>query len=380
MVKRALFRANCKIPRWSLFSFIALLAIVGCSKKKETPPPNPIPVHIARAEAKDVPYYISTVGHMEAYQTVNIMAQVNGQLMKTYFPDGADVKEGDLLYLIDQRPYLADLEKAEGELEENIANLGFAERTAERNATLVKDEYISQNDYDSLITNVISGEALVKQSRGDVDNAKINLGYTTIYAPLSARAGESQIRDGNIILESAETTLVTLNQITPIYSVFFINEKDLPMVQRYKAKYGDLKVLAAVNDPETPTYKGDLTFIDNGIDISTGMIKLKGTHANEDKVLWPNEYVKVKLILDTIENAVLVPFETIQTSPKQKYVYVMKGNKTVERRNVITGQIQEDNTIVITKGLKAGEKVITVGQINLYPGAKVTVVEDEDDG
>lgn len=362
-----------------VFSVLVGLAAIGCSKKQMEGELKPTPVHVTRSISKDVPYYISTVGHMEAYEVVNVMAQVNGQLMKTYFPDGADVKQGQLLYHIDQRPYMADLEKAEGELEENLANLGYAERTAERNAKLVKDEYISQNDYDSLITNVIATDAAVKQSRADVDNAKINLGYTTIYAPLDARAGESQVRDGNLILESAETTLVTLNKITPIYSVFYINEKDLPAVQRYQGKPQKLKVFVTVEDIKTPTFEGELTFIDNGIDISTGMIKLKGTHPNKDKVLWPNEYVKVKLILDTLENAVIVPFEAVQTSPKGKYLYVVKGNKTAERRDVTVGQMQEGNTIVITKGLKVGEKVVTVGQLNLYPGAKVNIVQSEED-
>lgn len=362
-----------------VFSVLVLLAFGGCSKKQAPIEPKPTPVHISRAISKDVPYYISTVGHMEAYEVVNLMAQVNGQLMKTYFADGADVKQGQLLYLIDQRSYLADLEKAEGELEQNLANLGYAERTAERNAKLVKDEYISQNDYDNLITNVISGDGAVKQSRAAVDNAKINLGYTTVYAPIDARAGESQVRDGNLILENAETTLVTLNKITPIYSVFYINEKDLPAVQRYQAQSQNLKVLVTVEDVQTPTYEGELTFIDNGIDISTGMIKLKGTHQNESKVLWPNEYVKVKLILDTLENAVVIPFEAVQTSPKGKYLYTVKGNKTVERRDVTVGQMQEDNTIVVTKGLKAGEKVVTVGQLNLYPGAKVSIVQAVED-
>lgn len=359
-------------------SLILAFLCLGCSKKQAPEEPKPVPVQFARAEARNVPYYITTVGHMEAYQIVNVMAQVNGQLMKTYFPDGADVKEGDLLYLIDQRTYLADLEKAEGELEQNLANLGYSERTAERNAKLVKDEYISQNDYDNLITNVITNDAAVKQSRADVDNAKINLGYTTIYAPLSARAGESQVRDGNIILESAETTLVTLNQITPIYSVFYINEKDLPKVKRYQAQYGDLNVYVTVDDPNCSPYEGKLTFVDNGIDITTGMIKLKGTHPNEDKFLWPNQYVKVKLILDTLDDATVIPVEAVQNSPKGKYVYVLKGNKTVDKRNVKVGQMQEDNTIVITEGLKANEKVITIGQVNLYPGAKVSVVQNED--
>ncbi|MCB0383982.1 MAG: efflux RND transporter periplasmic adaptor subunit [Bdellovibrionales bacterium] len=364
-----------------LYSAIFILSLMtfSCSKKQQQAEPKPMPVKIARAISKDVPSYISTVGHVEAYQTVNIMGQVNGLLMKTYFPDGADIKQGELLYLIDQRPYLADLEKAEGELAESLASLGYAERTAERNSQLVRDEYISQNDYDNLVTTVLVDDAQVTQSRADVENAKINLSYTTIYSPLDARAGESFVRDGNLILESAETTLVTLNQITPIYGTFFINEKDLPKVQRYQAKYKDLKTYATVDDPESPTYEGTLTFIDNGVDLSTGMIKLKATFPNTDKVMWPNQYINVKLILDTLENAVLVPFEAVQNSSNGKYVYVVKGNQTVEMRKVTVGQMQANNTIVISQGVKAGEKVVTEGQINLYPGVKVSVMTSEED-
>ncbi|NGX51511.1 MAG: Multidrug resistance protein MdtA [Chlamydiae bacterium] len=360
-------------------ALLLIIALCGCTKKAVKPEVKPTPVKVVRALSKDVPNYISTVGHMEAFQVVNIMGQVDGQLMKTYFTDGADIKQGDLLYLIDQRTYLADLEKAEGALAENLATLGYAERTTERNSKLVRDEYISQNDFDNLVTNVLVDDALVIQSRAEVENAKINLAYTTIYSPLDARAGESLVRDGNLVLESAETALVTLNQITPIYATFFINEKDLPRVQRYKAQEGDLKTYITVDDPQSPTYEGSLTFIDNVVDLSTGMIKLKATFTNDDKVMWPNQYIKVKLILNMIENAVIIPFEAVQTSSKGKYVYVVKGNKRVELRPITVGQMQEENSIVITKGLQARDRVVTVGQINLYPGAKVIIVQDEED-
>ncbi|MEM8727338.1 MAG: efflux RND transporter periplasmic adaptor subunit [Chlamydiota bacterium] len=362
-----------------VYSLFIAVAIFGCSKKKVSHEIRPIPIQAVRAESKDVPYYISTVGRLEPYEVVNLMAQVSGQLVKTYFADGADLKQGQLLYLIDQRSYIAALEQAEGELEENLAKLRFAERTAERSARLVKDGYISQKDYDSLITTVIAGDAAVKQSRAAVDNAKINLGYTTIYSPSDGRAGESKIRDGNLILESGETTLVTLNKIDPIYSVFYINEKELPAVRRYREKSEKLKVYVTIDDKNAPTFEGELTFIDNGIDVSTGMIKLKATHPNEDKMLWPNQFVKVKLVLDTLESAVIVPSESVRTGPDGKYLYVVKGNQTVERREVIVGQRQRNNTVVITEGIKPGERVVTVGQFNLYPGAQVRTVQTEDD-
>lgn len=349
---------------------LLLLIMAGCSKK---PPPKelkPIPIKAAIAVAKDVPLYIKTVGLMAAYQTVNVMAQADGLLMNTFFEDGSDVKQGELLYLIDERPYIASLKQAEGALEESIANLQYAQRTAERNSQLALDEYISQNTFDQLVTTVQTDQEVVKQNQAELDTAKINLSYTTIYSPLDARAGKSLIDDGNLILEGAETTLVTLNQITPIYATFFINEKDLLRVKDYQGK-GELKTLVTAPGKQPLTYEGKLTIINNEVDALTGMIKLWATLPNEEKVLWPNQYVQIELILDTIENAVLVPFEAVQTNSKGKYVYVVRANQTVEMRSVQVGQMDGDQMIVIASGLKANEVVVTEGHINLYDGAKV---------
>lgn len=363
-----------------LINLLILGAIsTSCSKKSIEVAPKAAPVKMARAIVRDVPSYIQTVGHMEAFSFVNIMAQADGRLIKTYFQDGADVNEGDLLFLIDQRPYLASLKKAEGALEESRANLMYDQRTVERNSKLVQDEYISQDTFDNLVTTLEANEGVVKQNKADVDTAEINLGYTTIYSPINARAGERFVYDGNLILESGATTLVTLNQITPIYASFFINEKDLPRVQRYQKKYGGLKTVITLEDPEVPSHEGTLSFIDNGIDLATGMIKLKSILPNEDKVLWPNQYVQVTLVLETLKDAVLIPFEAVQNNSKGKYVYVIKGSQTVEMRQIEVGQMQEDNTIVVLKGIKENERVVKEGQINLYDGAKVRVIKDFDE-
>jgi multidrug efflux system membrane fusion protein len=361
----------------ALFSFMGFF---GCSKKKVEQTERATPVKMTRAIAKTVPLYIKTVGHMEAFNIVNIMAQADGRLIKTYFNDGDYVQEGDLLFLIDQRPYLASLKQAEGALEESLANMMYAKRTAERNAALVQDDYISKDTFDSLVTNAQADEGAVKQNEAALDNAEINLSYTTIYSPITGKAGERLIDDGNLILESAETTLVTLNQLSPIYSTFFINGKDLPKVQRYQKDH-PLEVIVKVDDTEVSPYLGTLTFIDNGVDLSTGMIKMKATLLNEDRTLWPNQYVQVQLNLSTLEDAILVPFEAIETNSKGKYVYVIKGNQTVEMRQVTVGQMQEKNMIVVLKGLKEKEKVVTEGQMNLYNGAKVKIIQDanEDD-
>jgi len=358
--------------------FFSLLALtLSCSTKKKKHEVKPVPVKVTTSITKDVPLYLKTVGHMEAYNTVHIMAQANGRLMRTYFNDGDDISEGDLLFLIDQRPYLASLKKAEGALEESIANMMYAKRTAERNTPLVKDEYISINTYDKLVTSVEADEGVVKQTEASFDTAEINLSYTTIYSPINAKAGERLIDDGNLILEDIETKLVTLNQITPIYATFFIGEKDLPNIQHFQEKNGELLTVISSENPHHPPYEGLLTFIDNEVDLATGMIKLKATLGNQEKTLWPNQYIEVKLILETLLDAVLIPFKAVQTNSKGKYVYTLKHDGTVELRQIKLGQRQESNLIVVTEGLSGHECVVTEGQLSLHHGSKVKVVEDE---
>ncbi|MBI3211490.1 MAG: efflux RND transporter periplasmic adaptor subunit [Simkania negevensis] len=360
------------LSRQYLF-LLFLISLIGCTKKQEVKKVKPIPVKVAEAIFKNVPEFIETVGHMEAYKIVNIMAEADGLLLHTYFEDGANVKKGDLLYMIDQRPYIASLKQAEAVFEESIASASYAKRTAERNAKLVVDDYISKESFDNLMTNAYVDDAVVKQNEAAVEIAKINLSYTTIYAPLNARAGQSLVRDGNLILQAAETKLVTLNQITPIYATFFIPEKDLSKVQRKAKESSGLKIKIFVEDPTAPPYEGILTFIDNQVDLATGMIEMKATFANEEEELWPNQYVRVQLILDEIKNAVLLPSEAIQVSPQGKYVYIVTENNEVVMQPVKVGQ-REGNQIIISEGLKGGEIVVTEGQLNIYPGIKITPV------
>ena len=356
------------------YIILCLILAIGCGKKQEPKTKKPIAVEIATAIEQNAPIYIDTIGHAQAYNTVDIKAQVDGILMKTYFADGEDIKKGNLLYLIDQRPYFAALQKAKGALEESIANFNYAKRNVARNKELVQDNYISQNDYDNLVTTALADDALVKQNAASVDEAQIDLGYTMIYAPMDGRAGDSLIDDGNLILSSAETTLVTLNQITPIYVSFFVNENRLPQIQKRQKTHGALTCLISIGDAKTPSYSGNLTFIDNQVDLTTGMIQLKATLSNEDQFLWPNQYVKVRLIIDILEDAILIPQEAVQASLEGSYVFVLKDDQSVEKRLIEIGQEQEDNLIVVLKGIHAGEHVITQGQLNLYAGALVKIV------
>ncbi len=366
------------MPKIGLSLFLSsLFLLVGCEKKQQKSAPQPIPIVSAETLSRSVPLYIETVGHIEAYKTVDIMAQASGQLLKVHFDDGADVVAGELLYSIDPSLYLANLKLAQGELAQHIAARGYAKRNAERNAPLVQDDYISIDNFDSLETTVVADDALVEQGVANVEKAEINLGYTSIYAPIDARAGFNLVKEGNLILEDARTTLVTLNQMTPIYASFFIPGKDLSRIQRYQTKESELPVLIFVEDPTLPPYEGRLTFIDNTIDLATGMILLKATLPNKEKKLWPNQYVKVKILLDVIDNAVLVPSAAIQASSKGKFVFVVRANQTVKKQPVVLGQRQPGNWIVVEKGLKRGEHIVIDGQLNLYDGAKVSITDHQ---
>ncbi len=346
---------------------------VSCTKKAPEEEKSSFPVTVTKVSQKTVPLYIETIGHIESYQKVNIMAQVDGQLIKTCFEEGADVKQGDLLFLIDNRPYLANVKEKQGALKQSLADLKYARSTLERNSKLAVDNYISQDTFDRLIADVESKEGLSQENEGNLQNAQIDLGYTAIYSPLDAKTGARLVYDGDLILKNAQTPLVTLNQIQPIYATFFINEKNLFQLQYSQKKKGPLHIIVQTEDPQSPEFYGELTFIDNQVDLATGMIKLKATFQNQEKLLWPNQYVRVKLILDLIEDALLIPVETIQNNTKGKYVFVVTKENQVEIRLIEVGQRQENNTIVVTKGLKKGEVIVKEGQLNLSNGAKITI-------
>lgn len=355
----------------SLFLF-TILFFCSCQKRQLSLPPSEIPVVTARAIKKTVPLYLETVGHMEPYQVVNIMTQASGTLVKTHFKNGADIQKGELLYSIDPRPYLADLELAEGRLQENLAKLGYAQRSAKRNAPLVKDEYISEDQFDNLETTVVADDANVQQSLALVERAKINLDYTKIYSPIDARAGFSLVNDGNLLLKQDRTTLVTLNQISPIYATFFLPGKEFSTIRYYETKNPSLSVFAIPDTKHPLSYRGTLHFTNNQIDLETGMIELKAIFPNKEKILWPNQYVRIQLILDTIEDAILLPVEAVQRSGKKTFVFLVRENQTVVSQPVVLGQ-RHGKYLLIEKGIYENDQVVVDGQLNLYDGAKVSI-------
>lgn len=344
-----------------------ILLLLGCSKAPPPPPPSPY-VRVAKPIVCDVPIFLEYVGHVEPNLTASIKTQVEGILTGQYFVEGQEVSKNSLLMTIDPRPFQAQLEKNRGLLAQHLAALEQARDTLERNKALAARSYISQLEYDQLITNVLSAEGSVIQARSDVEKAEIDLSYCKIQAPFQGVASKLQIDVGNYVPIGGDSPLLTINQISPIRVSFFVPEKDLLKIVPLQCE----KTLVTKVQRDQLWVEGKLFLINNAVDESTGMILLQGLFDNHDKALWPGEFVDVRLILKTQNNALLVPSQAVQIGQDGPYLYVLKPDQSVELRKVKVGQKEEQNTI-IESGLEKDETVVVEGQLNLSPGIKVLV-------
>lgn len=356
-----------------LFLILSLLLLTSSCHKKKLPPKTPsYPVHIGEAISKDTPIFIEALGHVQSITSINIYSRIEGELTGVYFQQGQEVKKGDLLFTIDPKPYQAALLQAQGSLEEVAANLAIAEEKVKRFKTLTKDEYFSQLDYEILQANMAALMAQMESVQGQVDSAKINLDYCWIYAPIDGKTGILNIDYGNLICVNCNTPLVTLNQMSPIFVTFSVPEFQLPQIQRVYRKE-PLKVLAAYEDFKSgEIFDGSLYMLDNTVDQKTGMIKLRAIFDNANRDLWPGQFIRNRLILYTMKDAVIIPFTAVQMTQTNPIVFVLKEDMTVEQRTVKLGQRQDDQVIIL-EGVKAGEKIVTEGQLNLYNGSKVFI-------
>ena len=331
----------------------------------------PAPVVVATVEQRDIPLQIRTIGNVEAYQTVQIRSQVNGQIQKIFFKEGDDVREGQKLFELDKRPFQADLEKAIGQQKHDEAQAENSRIQRERYSTLEQQGIVSHEQAGLLSSQAKADASAVDADKAAVDAARVQLQYTDILAPINARAGVLMINLGNLVKANDTPYLVQLNQVTPIYVTFFVPESNLDRVrQRFSA--GQLKVLAYPKGQTDNPAEGVLTFIDNGVDTTTGMFKLKATFQNKDRRLWPGQFVDVALELSTQKNAIVVPTKAIQTGQQGEYVYVVRANNTAESRPVKTLGVYQ-NLTVVGEGLNAGETVVVDGQLRIAPNAKVAV-------
>lgn len=345
----------------------------GCGKKE---PANferpPAPVTVTAAKSQDVPLYIDAVGKIVAREVVSIQPQVSGRIAQIHFTDGTDVRVGDLLFTIDPRPYQAQLQQAEANLAQAEAGLSLAKITFARVESVSDPRAVSRQEYDIKKSAVESAEALVKQNRAALESARINLDYCTIRAPIDGRTGQRAVDVGNVVAANSGSLLV-IQRLEPIYADFTVTENELTAVQRNMAQRG-LRVEVRMPDEVAEAREGKLTFLDSSIQEGSGTVKLRATLANGDRRFWPGRFAKVRLVLATRRDAVLVPAEAPQLSAKGSFVFVVKDDSSAELRPVKLGQRHGD-AIVVEEGVKAGEQVVVKGQLGVTPGGKVRVTE-----
>jgi multidrug efflux system membrane fusion protein len=315
---------------------------------------------------------VRTIGNVEAYQTVQIRSQVNGQIERIFFHQGDDVRKGQLLFQLDKRPFQADLEKAMAQQNHDQASAENSRIEAERYTRLEKQGIVSHEQGDQMRTQAKADAAGVEADRAAVDAARVQLQYTDIAAPIDARAGALLINLGNLVKANDTPYLVQLNQVTPIYVTFSAPEAKLDEVRHRFSSGQGLKTLAYPQGDSTNSAVGRLSFIDNEVDTTTGTFKLKGTFQNKDRRLWPGEFVDVALELSTQKNAIVIPTKAVQSGQQGDYVYVVTPDNTAEPRPIKTAGVYENLTL-ISDGLRPGERVIVDGQLRVVPNAKVTV-------
>jgi multidrug efflux system membrane fusion protein len=349
---------------------------VGCSNGRVQPAAGPggrppAPVVVATVEQRDIPIQISAIGNVEAYQTVQIRSQVNGQIDQILFKEGEDVRKGQLLVRLDKRPFQADLEKAIGQQKHDQAQAENSRLQADRYSALEKQGVASHEQADQVRMQAKADASAVEADKAAVDAARVQLQYTDILAPIDARTGVLMMNVGNLIKANDTPYLVQLNQVTPIYLTFSVPESVLDQVRRYSSTR-KLAVFAYPKGQTTNPAEGYLSFIDNGVDTTTGTVKLKATFANKDRRLWPGEFADTVLQLSVAKNAIVVQTRAVQTGQQGEYVYVVTPESTAESRPVKTAGTYQDLTVV-SAGVKAGERVIVGGHLRVAPNAKVVV-------
>lgn len=328
-----------------------------------------VPVTATTAVAKPVPLEIKTFGSVVPSSTVSIKALVTEIIRTVHFKKGQKVRKGDLLFMIDPRTFQAALTQAEANLARDKAQAENSRKEFEREDALLKKGVASQTDYDKSKADAEAQAAIVNADQAAVDNAKIQLEHCTIRSPIDGRAGDIYVNEGNLVTAN-ETALVVINQISPVEVHFFVAQDELALVRKCAA---ESKLAVEATDPKEggKPETGELFFIDNAIDKTTGTVMLGAAFANPGERLWPGQYVNVRLIL-AVQDLLVVPSRAVQTGRTGKYVFVVRPDSTVEMRPVKVGAADGEQS-VIREGLHRGEQVVTDGQLQLLPGSKVQV-------
>jgi multidrug efflux system membrane fusion protein len=330
-----------------------------------------VPITALKIVAGDVPFYRNGIGTVQAYQTVTVRTRVDGQLVTVAFHEGQDVKKGDLLAKIDARAFEAALHNAEATLAKDQVSLANAKRDLGRYSETVSKGYTSRQQFDTQNAMVNTLAAAVQADQASVENARVQLSYTNITAPIDGRTGIRLVDEGNIVHVTDANGLVVITQVQPISAVFTLPQDQLPEVVDAKMK-GPLEVTAFSRDGETAFDTGRLELIDNQIDPATGTVRLKANFPNTEQKLWPGQFVNVRLKVGVAHDAVAVPAKVVQRGDRGPFVYIIKADQTVEPRFVSIGP-EDRGQILITKGLSTGDQVVLDGQLRLQPGSKVTI-------
>src|SRR5688500_9669585 len=367
-------RSRMRIAVFFVYLLGSISAVSGCATEaqpqQQAAAPPAVPVAVGVAVRKAVPLDAGVVGTVEAYSTVSVRSKITGELTDVKFQQGDDVAEGQELFVLDRRPLEGALQQAQATLERDTAQAANAKAIMQRYEQLVERGIVAREQRDNARTSVAALEATLASDRAAVENAKVQLQYATIRAPISGRTGALMVIAGNLVRANDQLPLVTINQLTPIYVSFGLPEPMLPELRRYMAR-GTLRVEARPTNGDGLAV-GTVTFIDNAVDQTTGTIKVKGTFPNADRQLWPGQFVNVVVRLMTETEALVVPSLAVQTGPDGSYVYLVKQDQTVDLRPVTVARVVGDDT-VIKEGLAPGDTVVTDGHLRLIPGSRISV-------
>lgn len=367
--------------RFLLIGFAAALVAVvfafayaprSSSKDSTAPKVVTIPVSVGQAEQRDVPVWVSAIGTVQPLNVVTVKTRVDGQLDKVAFTEGQMVKAGDVLAQIDSRPFQAALDQAQANMRRDDAQRANAELDLQRYAKLSRLQVVPQQQLDAQKAQAQSLLASVASDRGAVDNARLQLGFTRISAPISGRVGQRLVDQGSQVHASDTTGLVTITQLQPITVTFQVPQDVLPEVMQAQAA-GPAKVVVSTRDGSRHLADGALVFVDSQVDAGTGQILLKAQFTNEDRMLWPGEFVAARLLLRVQPQAVVVPSRAVQRDQNGTYVYVVDADHAAQSRPVKLGVANGDQQVV-EQGIHVGDTVVLDGQSQLTPGTKVNIV------
>lgn len=335
--------------------------------------PPPVPVQVATAKREDVPVYLTGLGTVQAFNTVTIRARVDGELQQVLFSEGKTVRKGDLLGVIDPRPFQAALDEAKAKVQQDQANLANAQLILDRDTKLTQKQFTTEETTDTQRTSVLQLQGLLAQDQAAADDAATQLSYTQLTSPLDGRTGIRLVDQGNIVHATDTTGIVVITQTEPISTISTLPEENLPEVHA-AFQAGPVAVTAYTADGATSLGDGTLSVIDNEIDQSTGTIRLKSTFPNKGETLWPGQFVQIRLLQQTQNGATTVPSSSVERGPDGFFVYLVGANDIVEARSIEVGQIA-GGVAIVKSGLAPGDRVVTAGQYRLEAGVKIAATD-----